>query len=57
VWLLINVDELRDVGKNEKKRLLVHNDLTMDPVGLTVNIVANGCNVHPATPDSGTCGR
>ena len=57
VWLLINVDELRDVGKNENKRLLVHNDLTMDPVGSTVNIVANGCSVHPATSDSSTCGK
>lgn len=60
MWLLINVDELRDVGKDENRRFLVHDDLVIEHVeyvGSTVHIIANGCSVHPATPDSSTCGK
>ena len=56
MWLLINVGESEDVGKNEKRRFLVHDDLAIEHVeyvGSTVHIIANGCEVHPATGESG----
>jgi hypothetical protein len=56
MWLLINVDELRDIGNDEKRRFLVHDDLSIEHVersGSTVHIIANGAEVHSATPNLG----
>jgi len=52
MWLLINVDESSDVGNNERRRFLVHDDIVIEHVsyaGSTVHIVANVCEVHQAT--------
>jgi len=56
MWLLINVDELDDVNKNENRRFLLHDDIVIEHVDYidnsTVHVIANGYGVHPATPDS-----
>ena len=53
MWLLINVDDVTDVGNNEKKRYLLSDHLTVadgDGPG-AMAVIALGTEVHPATKD------
>jgi hypothetical protein len=50
MWLLIEVDHSTDVGKNEKNRYLLSDNLIIVNTILSAAIIALGERVHPATP-------
>lgn len=49
MWLLIEVDDQQDVGKNEKNRYLLSDNLSIVDNLTSVAIIAIGSRVHPAT--------
>lgn len=51
MWILVEVDEPHDVGKDELQRILIY-DMTIDveSLFLDLHVVADGHAVHPATP-------
>ena len=53
MWLLIEVDNHLDVGKNEKKRLLIDGEpcICNDHQLETKRITAFGIEVHPMTAE------
>lgn len=49
MWLLIEVDDMRDVGKNERDRIKVHY-VNIDSAHIPPNrFFGRGTRVHPAT--------
>lgn len=52
MWILVEVDDQSDIGKNEKRRLLL-DDVEIrrgTPMFSVLRLVADCCEVHPATP-------
>jgi hypothetical protein len=51
MWLLINVDDVADVGNNENKRYLLSDHLSVvdKPNSDTVAVMALGIEVNPVT--------
>ena len=50
MWLLINVDNVTDVGKNENERYRLTDNLSIIPSeNFGVTVMAMGTVVHPAT--------
>lgn len=53
MWLLIEVDNIKDVGKNENERYLLEESgvyWRFESTG-NINVSAFGSRVHPATSD------
>ena len=51
MWILVEVDEPHDVGRNEKTRYVLSDNLTIVDDLLSTAIMALGSKVHPATSD------
>ena len=51
MWLLINVDDDDDVGKDENKRYLLSDNISItgDPGSVVVGIMVLGTEIYPAT--------
>ena len=49
MWILVEVDEPHDVGKNEKTRYVLSDHPTIADNLLNTAIMAVGNKVHPAT--------
>lgn len=60
MWLLIKVKDSIDAGNNEEQRILIHDEQLklnkfINSDGIGINVVANGVEVHPSTPDESDC--
>ena len=52
MWLLINVDDIADVGKNENKRYSLSDNLSIaNGRDFDIAVIAGGTEVRPATKD------
>jgi len=57
MWLIIEVEEPKDIGKNELRRLKLSDQFTnikprcehVKNIGIVFDIVTTGVEVHPAT--------
>lgn len=56
-WVLVEVDDPTKVGKDERRRVLMHPDIEVSQSNIPVFfdnyfITGDGIEVHPASPDS-----
>lgn len=57
LWVLVEVDDTAKVGKDERRRVLMHPDMEVLQSNIPVSfdnysISGEGIEVYPATPDS-----
>lgn len=54
MWLLINVEKMKDIGKNEKRRICIRNKMLRfnDKALGIVQFEGRGSEFHPATSES-----
>lgn len=49
MWVMIKVNEIEDVGKNETRRVLIANNPSIVNSSGRIGFIGTGMEVHPAT--------